>query len=303
MTLLIGSLQLGFLYGLMVLGLYISFRILNIPDLTTEGSFVFGLSLSAMMTLFGHPLLGLFLGFLGGFGAGALTGLLQTKLQIHPILAGILTMTGLYSWNILVLGGSPNQSLSNDSTIVTLVRGLLPGVDKEVVKLGIALLMAVLAVILLLLFFRTHVGLCIRAVGDNEEMLKASSVNVDGTKILALALANGLIGFCGGLVAQFQNFADVNSGAGVLIFGLASVIIGEAFMGRKGYVTGFISAILGSIIYRFIIAAATRYTILPSYMLKFLSALIVGIALALPAMKGAYRKHQIRKGGARYAGN
>ncbi len=297
MTILYSSLQLGLLYGIMVLGIYISFRILDIPDLTTEGSFTFGLAVSAMMTEMGHPYLGLIMALIAGMGAGCVTGLLQTKLKIHPILAGIITMSALYSVNIAVLKGGANLSLIGDKTIFTRFREILPSLDKDIVKIIVVSAFAVLFVIILSMFFKTHFGLCIRATGDNQEMLKASSVNVDVTKIIALGISNACIAFSGGLTAQFQSFADVSSGVGMLVVGLASVIIGEAIFGKRSVTIGFISALVGSIIYRVIIVLATKYSIFPSYMLKLISAAIVTIALSIPAIKQSYHKMCIRKRG------
>lgn len=297
MTILYSSLQLGLLYGLMVLGIYISFRILNIPDLTTEGSFTFGLAVSAMFTDAGHPFIGLIMSIAAGLMAGCVTGLLQTKLRIHPILAGIITMSGLYSVNIAVLKGGANLSLIGDKTIFTMFRELLPNVDKEIVKLGVVFVMAAILVVLLSLFFKSHFGLCIRATGDNQEMLSASSVNVNVTKVAALGISNACIAFCGGLTAQYQSFADIGSGTGILVVGLASVIIGEAIFGKRSVTLGLISAIIGSIIYRFIIALATKYSIFPSYMLKLISSVIVAVALAIPAIKAAFYKGKVKRGG------
>lgn len=297
MTLLIGSLQLGLLYGVMVLGIYISFRILNVPDLTAEGSFTFGLAVSAICTVSGHPFLGIGAAALAGALAGSFTGFLQTKLQIHPVLTGILTMSGLYSINMLVLGGTPNLALIGKDTIFSLAVAAGAGLDKETTKLLLAALAAGVCVAALAVFFRTRLGLCIRATGDNADMVKASSINVDRMKIIALAIGNGLIGLCGGLIAQYQSFADINSGVGILVVGLASVIIGEAFFGRRSVTLGFISAIFGSVVYRYIIAAATKADWFPAYMLKFASAVIVTLALAIPAVKAMVEVRRIKKGG------
>ncbi len=296
MTILYSSLQLGLLYGIMVLGIYISFRILDIPDLTTEGSFAFGLAVSALMTELGHPYLGLVLAIVAGMAAGCLTGVLQTKLSIHPILAGIITMTGLYSINIAILKGGANLSLIGDTTIFTKVKDLLQ-LDKDIVRIIVVAVMAIIFVVLLSLFFKTHFGLCIRATGDNQEMVRASSVNVDLTKIVALGISNACIAFSGGLTAQYQSFADISSSVGILVVGLASVIIGEAIFGKRSVTVGFISAIAGSIIYRFIIVLATKYSIFPSYMLKLVSAVIVTIALAVPAIKASMGRAKIKRRG------
>ena len=282
MTLVIGSLQLGFLYGILALGIYVTFRILNIPDLTAEGSFTLGLAASAVCTLAGHPVAGIVAAAVAGALAGCVTGVLQTKMGIHAVLAGILTMCGLYTINLIVMGSSPNISLINVPTIFKAAESL--GLSKEAARLVIAIAAAAVC-LLLILFFRTHLGLCIRATGDNEAMVSASSINVDAMKITALAFSNALVAVSGGLIAQYQGFADVNSGSGMLVVGLASVIIGEMIVGKRGLEIGFFSSIFGSIIYRYIIAAATKSQIFPAYALKLVSACIVVAALALPAIR------------------
>ncbi|MBQ8081673.1 MAG: ABC transporter permease [Clostridia bacterium] len=293
MKLLIGSLQLGLLYGILALGIYISFRILSIPDLTTEGSFAFGLSVSAAVTAAGHPILALPAAMLAGAAAGAVTGFLQTRLRIHPILSGIITMSGLYSVNLAVLGGSPNLSLVRAATIFKLI----PFLSKNDAMTFLPIVAAILCLTLIILFFHTHIGMCIRAVGDNEDMVRASSINVNGCKLLAFCVSNGLVALSGGLIAQYQGYADISSSTGILVVGLASVIIGEAVFGKRGVTLGFISAIVGSLIYRYIIALATRYSPLPAYMLKLVSALIVALALALPGFKQDLSTARQKRGG------
>lgn len=295
MVILLGSLQLGVLYGMLALGIYITFRIMNVPDLTAEGSFTLGLALSAVLAIAGHPLLGLAAALVAGAVAGAVTGLLHTKLGIHPILAGILTMSGLYSVNLMAMGNSSNLSLINCTTVFKMAGSLLPFLDKDIVKLLVAALFTTLCAVLLILFFKTHVGLCIRATGDNEDMVRASSIHVDHTKILALALSNAIIAFTGALIAQYQSFADINSGVGILVVGLASVIIGEVLLNRRTLTGNLLAVLLGAIIYRFIIALATKYTILPAYMLKLVSACIVALALSLPTIKKTLAMRAARK--------
>lgn len=301
MTLLMGSLQLGLIYGLLAIGVYISFRILNIPDLTAEGSFTFGLAVSARFTLLGHPILGLSAAFLAGMLAGSITGLFQTKLKIHPVLSGILTMSGLYSINLLIMGSSSNLSLIGNNTVFKLMTETFSGIDKDVIKLLLPLLAAVCIMVGLSVFFKTHIGLCIRATGDNEDMVKASSIDVDTTKILALAISNGVIALSGALIASYQGFADINSGVGIIVVGLASVIIGEVFCQRRGVTIGLGFAVIGSVIYRIIIAVALKYSPFPAYALKFLSALIVAAALSLPALKYHMELSRIKKGGQSHA--
>lgn len=303
MILLIGSLQLGLLYSIMVMGIYLSFRILNIPDLTAEGSFTLGVAAGAVLAAAGHPVLGIVLAALAGGAAGCVTGLLQTKLGIHPVLTGILTMSGLYSVNTAVLGGTPNLSLIGKNTIFTMAAQAFPSLGKEGARLLTAAVFAAVLIFLLTLFFKTRLGLSIRATGDNVEMVKASSINVDRMKIIALAMGNGLIALCGGLIAQYQSFADINSGVGILVVGLASVVIGEAFFGRRSLGLGFVSAVFGSVVYRYIIALATKADWFPAYMLKLVSAVIVALALSIPAMKAWREKAKIRKRGMNHGSN
>ncbi len=297
MKLLVGSLQLGLLYGILALGIYISFRILSIPDLTTEGSFSFGLSVSAALTALGHPWLALLAGMAAGAAAGAVTGILQTRFRIHPILSGIITMSGLYSVNLAVLGGSPNLSLVRAPTLFK----ILPFLSKNEAMTVLPACFALLFLALVILFFHTHVGMSIRAVGDNEDMVRASSINVNGCKILSFCVSNALVALSGALIAQYQGYADISSSTGILVVGLASVIIGEALFGRRGVTLGFISAIAGSLIYRYIVALATKYSPLPAYMLKLVSALIVALALAIPAVRQDFGTAALKRGGKTHA--
>ena len=297
MKLLIGSLQLGLLYGILALGIYISFRILSIPDLTTEGSFAFGLSVSAAVTAAGHPVLAILAAMAAGALAGSVTGLLQTRFRIHPILSGIITMSGLYSINLTVLGGSPNLSLVRAATLFKLI----PFLSKNDAMTVLPIVMALLFLTLIILFFHTHIGMCIRAVGDNEDMVRASSINVNACKVLSFAVSNALVALSGALIAQYQGYADVSSSTGILVVGLASVIIGEALFGKRGVTLGFISAIVGSLVYRYIIALVTRYSPLPAYMLKLVSAVIVALALAIPALRQNLKEARQKQGGKAHA--
>ena len=297
MSIIFGTAQLGLLYGLLAIGIYISFRVLNVPDLTAEGSFTFGLAVSSVTAAAGHPFLAIVLAVLAGGAAGIVTGLLQTKCAIHPVLAGILTMSGLYSINMFVMGERANVTLIGIDTVFTKAMDVMPFLDKNTVKLIIAVVTVIIAAALAILFFHTHIGLCVRAAGDNETMVRASSINVDRVKILALAISNAFISLCGGMIAQYQSFADINSGVGILVVGLASVIIGEVIIGKRGLTIGIISAVAGSVIYRVIIALATQYTILPAYMLKFISAVIVAAALTVPAFRQALSVNKLKRGG------
>ena len=279
MTLLIGSMELGLIYGILALGVYITFRILNIPDLTVEGSFVLGMAVTAVFTVGGDPVLGLAAAILAGALAGACTGLLQTKLMINPILSGIIVMTGLYTVNLAVMGGKANMSILGNDTIFTMVGS----------KTLVALVLAISIAAIIGTFFRTRLGLAIRGTGDNQEMVRAASIDADRTKCLALAIGNGLVALSGGLIAQYQLFSDVGSGAGIVVIGLASVIIGEVLLGRRGVAYGLFTAVGGSIIYRVIIAFALKVDLFPPYALKLISAVVVMLALSGPYVKKVLR--------------
>ena len=295
MTLFLGSLQLGLLYGILAIGIYISFRILNVPDLTTEGSFTFGLATSAMCAIGGHYILGIVLSIAAGALAGIVTGILQTKCRIHPILSGIITMSGLYTVNLAVMKNAVNVSLIGKDEIFTVISAALENMSRDAVRCVVSLIFAAVVCLIMIWFFKTHIGLCIRATGDNEAMVSSSSINVDATKIISLAISNGCVGLSGGLLAQYQGFADINSSVGILVVGLASVIIGEVIMGRRGVTIGIISAVIGSIIYRYIIALATASHIFPAFALKLVSAVIVAVALSIPAIKQGIALSKIKK--------
>lgn len=294
MTLFIGSLQLGLIYGFLAIGIYISFRIMNIPDLTAEGSFTFGLVVAAVFADLGHPILGIVLALAAGALAGVVTGALNVYLRIPAILAGILTMSGLYSVNLLTMDSKANLTLIGVDTIFSLTAPLFGG-DLDLAKTLINLVLVALAVFLIYTFFKTRIGLSIRATGDNEYMVRASSINIGVTKILALALSNAIIALSGGILAQYQQFADISSGVGMLVVGLASVIIGEAFLGQRGILCGLCAAVLGSIIYRLLIALAYQTNIFPSAAFRLISAVIVTIALAIPAIKQLLDMQRKRK--------
>lgn len=284
MAFFLDSALLGLEYALLAVGVYITFRILNIPDLTVDGSFTSGIAVSAVCTAAGHPFLGLLLSLCAGALAGAVTGFLQTKAGIHPILAGILTMSGLYTVNIKILGG-PNVSLLDSKKFFDYAAAALPGADPLAVRTLCAAVLCGAAVALLAVFFRTVAGLCVRATGNNEEMVRASSINTAAVKTGAIALANALVALSGGILAQYQGFADVNSGSGMIVIGLASVIIGEVLLGRRSVTAGLISAVLGSVVYRILIALALQYNLLSADALKLLSAVIVAVTLSVPAMR------------------
>ena len=296
-----GGLELGFIYGIMALGLYISFKIMNIPDLTTDGSFTLGLAVSAVIANQNHTWLGILFAFLAGCCAGLVTGFLQTKMRIHPVLAGIISMCGLYSINLMILG-SPNVNVQRQNRLFTSVDNFLrsSGLDffgRHSAKLIVSFIAVAVCVAIMVWFFRTHFGLCLRATGNNEDMVRASSINVDVSKMVALMLANGLIALSGGLIAQYQGYADISSGNGILVVGLASVIIGEAIFGKRSVTLGLISALAGSVLYRFIITWVINSGIFTAQVIRLITALIVAFALSIPAFKYYITRFKIKHGG------
>lgn len=275
MTVITSALELGFIYALVAMALFLSFRILNIADMTTDGSFTLGCAVSATVALAGHPYLALPAAMIAGSCAGIMTALLQTKWGVPSILAGIITNTGLYTVNLAVMGFSSNVNLLKATTIFSAFPGM---------KIIPAILITLIVAVLLILFLNTRLGLSIRATGDNPDMVRASSINTGLTITIGLAVSNSITALSGAVLAQYQKTADINLGTGMVIIGLASLIIGETlFRGRKTWVK-VVGALVGCIVYRFIIAIALRLD-LPSECLKLVSAVIVAIAIALPTIK------------------
>ena len=274
------ALELGCIYALVALALFLSYRILNIADMTTDGAFTLGCAVSATVAVAGHPWLALPAAMIAGSLAGCVTAMLQTKLKIPSILAGIITNTGLYTVNLAVMGFSSNVNMLQSSTLFTLVRGSLGSAYKL-----IPAAVAVVAVgILLVAFLKTRLGLSIRATGDNPDMVRASSINTGFTITIGLMISNSLTALSGALLAQYQKTADINLGTGMVVIGLASLIIGETLLPKGKMWMKVLGAVIGSILYRFIIAIALRMD-LPSECLKLISAVIVAVSIGLPAIK------------------
>jgi len=287
----LGAVEQGLIYALLALGIMISYRILNIADLTVEGSFTTGAAVSAVMTAAGHPVWGVFLAMAASAGAGIVSALLQTKMRVQPILAGILTMTALYSVNLRIMGGAPNTSLLRMETIFTPFQAMY---GNRYGKLVLILLILAAASILVDLFFRTQVGLSVRATGDNEEMVRSSSINSDFTKALGLAVSGSMVGLSGAVIAQYQAFADVSMGVGIVVVALASLIIGEVLLGRRSVTRGIASVALGAVAYRLILTAVLSANLRASD-LKLISAVIVAIAISYPAVKQQWQVFQLKK--------
>lgn len=288
---LFSALELGCIYALVALALLLSFRVLNIADMTTDGTFTLGCAVSATLAVAGHPLLALPAAMVAGAAAGFITAFLQTKWRIPSILAGIITNTGLYTVNLAVMGFSSNVTMLRTTTLFTMVQPYLG----SFYKLLPAAVITVLAGVVLVLFLKTRLGLSIRATGDNPDMVRASSINTAFTVTVGLCLSNALTALSGAILAQYQKTADINLGTGMVIIGLASLIIGETLLPKGKLWTKAFGAILGSVVYRFIIAIALRMD-LPSECLKLISATIVALAIGLPAIRSSM-KPATRQGG------
>ena len=284
-TTILSALELGCIYALVALALYLSYRVLNIADMTTDGAFTLGCAVSATVAVAGYPLLAFPAAMVAGAAAGFITATLQTKLSIPSILAGIITNTGLYTVNLAVMGFSSNINMLRAETFFTMVKGSL-GI---VYRLVPAAVITALCAIGLILFLKTRLGLSIRATGDNPDMVRASSINTRFTITIGLCVANSLTALSGAILAQYQKTADINLGTGMVVIGLASLIIGESLIPKASVPVKILSVVLGSILYRFIIALALRLD-LPSECLKLISAVIVAIAIGLPAIKKGGRK-------------
>lgn len=303
----LSAIELGLIYSLMVLGLFLSYRVLNIPDLTVDGSFTLGAAVAVVMTLSGHPILGLFAAILAGAAAGFLTAFLQTKMKIQPILAGIITMTALYSINLMVMDDKANVPITQQESIYTAF-GLLVG--KQAQGMILSLLILILAGAAMVLFLKTPFGLSVRATGDNESMVRSSSINADLTKTAGLMVANACVALSGAMIAHYNCYAEVRMGIGMVVIGLASFIIGEIAVGifvkRKGVLSGVVAAAVGSILYRLIIAQALELNF-SSSSLKLITAIIVALAMSYPAICDSIalfrKKSQAKSGKEKMGGN
>ncbi len=319
-TAIFGSVEQGIIYAIMALGVYLTFRVLDFPDLTVDGSFVTGAATAATMITLGYnPIISTLCATLAGFVAGSITGLLHTKAKINPLLSGILMMIALYSINLRIMGltidtavGRPNIPLANSDSLFTLFLGFWenPGIDTALNNMllslgvehvpntwGTIFIMFVLTFAIKFTFdwfLKTEVGLAIRATGDNDKMIRSFSANTDTLVILGLGLSNGLVALSGALIAQYGKFADVGMGIGMIVIGLASVIIGEAIFGTKTIVRTTFAVIFGAIIYRIVLALALQVEFLDTGDMKLITAIIVVIALVVPTLRKK-RKDKVRK--------
>ena len=309
-TALFGSVEQGIIYAIMALGVYLTFRVLDFPDLTVDGSFVTGAATAAMMIVLGYnPIVATLVAIVAGFIAGCMTGLLHTKGKINPLLSGILMMIALYSINLRIMGmtreggtGVSNVPLLNSDTIFTMFQSFWSslGIDGAISDMlramgletvpatyGIVLMVLIITLVIKLVadwFLKTEVGLAIRATGDNKRMIRSFSANTDGLIILGLGLSNAMVAFAGALIAQYSKFSDIQMGVGMIVTGLASVIIGEAIFGTKTIMRTTLAVVVGAIIYRIIYALALRVEFLDTGDMKLITAFIVILALVVPQL-------------------
>ena len=304
MTLLIGSFTIGLILSLLAMGVFISFRVFHVADITAEGSITLGAAVAATALVAGvNPLLATAFGFLGGMAAGATTGILHTKFKIHSLLSGILVMTALYSINLHVMGKS-NVPLVSQTTLSSYAEALGQSLGRGAVSFTVfgwevslhdasilifMLLVSVFIGVALYLFFRTNLGTAMRATGDNDQMIRAMGVNVSNMIILGLAISNGMIALCGALLAQYQGFAGVQMGIGMVVWGLASVIIGNSLVGTESLGLAVAGTVMGSVLFRLLVAIALRWGLNPND-LKLITAIFVLLSLVLPGFLERMKK-------------
>lgn len=290
LTIVTGAISLGLLWAVMTIGVYITYRILDIADLTVEGSITMGASIAAQaITLGADPYAAALLALLGGMAAGLSTGLLHTKLKIPALLSGILTMIALYSINLHIMGKA-NISLLRMNTVYTAFEKAGLSGNNAVIVLGLIIVSAIVAI--LYWFFGTEIGCAIRATGNNPDMVRAQGINTNTMKIIGLVLSNGLVALSGALIAQSQSYSDVQMGTGAIVIGLASVIIGEVLFGKRNFLSRLVSLVLGAITYRIIIALVLKLG-MPANDLKLFTAITVAVALALPVIKAYFHPAKI----------
>ncbi|HMR49695.1 MAG TPA: ABC transporter permease [Arachnia sp.] len=285
------ALELGLLFAIMALGVYLTYRVLDFPDLTVDGSFTTGASVAAILIVSGVPFqLAIVAAVVAGLLAGVITGLLHVWGNINPLLAGILTQIALYSINLRIMGKA-NLPLLRETTIFTTLREA--GLWATWFSVGIYAVVVCLIGLALYWFLGTNYGVALRATGDNELMARSQGINTGSAKIVGLALSNGLVALCGALMAQYNGYSDISMGIGLIVAGLASVIIGQALFGMTSVWQAVVAAILGSVIYRVIIAAALSVGLNPNDM-KLISAVLVVLALVLPNV-GPLKKLRIQR--------
>ncbi|MCI1893211.1 MAG: ABC transporter permease [Lactobacillus sp.] len=299
MDILVSNISVGFLWAIMAIGVYLTFRILDIADMTAEGSFPLGAAITAHQLVSGTgPILATLLGFCGGAAAGFVSGVLHTKLKIPDLLTGILTMTGLYSVNLFIMKAANVSLLSNIKTVFTMATiG-----DSTITTIVIGVVILAIVIGLLVFFFNTEMGLAARAVGDNQAMAAANGVNNDNMKIIVYMLSNGLIALSGSLMAQTNGFADVSMGIGTLVIALSAIIIAEILIRNVSFGKRLVMIIVGAIIYRLIIAGVLQLGVDPNY-LRLFYALMLVVFLALPLAQKEIKQSRARRANKREMNN
>lgn len=277
--------ELGLISALTVIALYLSYSMLNVCDLSTDGCFTLGATVGAVVTLSGHPFLALPAAMAAGIASGFITAFLQTKMGVNSLLAGIIVNTALYSINIAVMGNSSILNLNKTDTVFTKTLDLLRNTPfMEQYKLIVALLAVIIVGVLLALFLRTKLGLAIRATGNNPDMVRSSSINPVFTTIVGLCIANSFTALSGCLLAQSQKSVNIDIGTGMVTIALASLLIGNVFLGRKKIPLQIVGMVLGAFVFRLVYTIALRFD-MPAFMLKFVSSVIVVLAISIPYLK------------------
>lgn len=277
--------ELGLISALTVIALYLSYSMLNVCDLSTDGCFTLGATVGAVVTLSGHPFLALPAAMAAGIASGFITAFLQTKMGVNSLLAGIIVNTALYSINIAIMGNSSILNLNKTDTVFTKALDLLRNTPlMEQYKLIVALLAVIIVGVLLALFLRTKLGLAIRATGNNPDMVRSSSINPVFTTIVGLCIANSFTALSGCLLAQSQKSVNIDIGTGMVTIALASLLIGNVFLGRKKIPLQIVGMVLGAFVFRLVYTIALRFD-MPAFMLKFVSSVIVVLAISIPYLK------------------
>lgn len=288
LALLQTALELGLISSLTVLALFLSYSMLNVCDLSTDGCFTLGATVGAVVAIAGHPYLSLPAAMAAGLLSGFLTALLQTKMGVNSLLAGIIVNTALYSVNIAVMGGASVLNMNKADTVFTKMRALLDGsVLQDQYKLIVAVLAVAAVAVLLGLFLKTRLGLAIRATGDNAAMVRSSSINPAVTTIIGLCVSNAFTGLSGCLLAQYQKSVNIDIGSGMVTIALASLLIGSVFLGRRRLPLRILGMVLGAFVFRLVYTVALRFD-MPAFMLKLVSSVVVVATISIPYLKRQY---------------
>ena len=296
-----GGATLGIMWGIMALGLYLTYRVLKYADMTVDGSLTLGGAISAVCVAGGmNPLLAIFIAMFAGMAAGFVTGILHTKLGIPDLLAGILTQFSLYSINLRIMGKA-NFGLLNEVTLFTLIKNM--GIPSKWAGLIVGLIFVVILIILVYCFFGTEIGCALRATGNNPDMVKAMGGNTKAYIVLGLVVGNGLVAIAGAILAQYQGYADINMGVCTIVIGLAGIMIGEVIFSKRSYAHRLTGVIIGSIVYRIIIAFVLRISLNSNFIIKItaddmkmITAIIVAVALVAPNLKTAAAAKSVKEG-------